>query len=346
VHSLNSSGALLQRQIPGRNILIALSALAVLVVGLIVLGSRQENAKPRYHIRIAVPSFESSALVILAQEMGYFQLEGVAASLEYRLTGKDCLAMVTAGESDLAVAFETPITHAIMEGHPILVLTEVHRSEQNTAVVARKDRAIDGAADFRGKRIAVVPRTNAQFLLELFLHSHLIDLASVTMVEMPITKAVEAVEHGLVDAAALWQPYVSQSIAKNPESFTLFRSSFYSEFSMLAGLRENLDSQEEAILAVMRALMRSRNYFDSHTEQARDLVDKVLKEKGFFVSPVAWPKMDIHLGLSATLLTMMNEEMIWYQNKKKTDKRVRIDMKAVFRARYLKQLSPDLVTYE
>lgn len=48
---------------------------------------------------------------------------------------------------------------------------EVHRSEINAGVVVRKDRGIKSAKDLTGKKIAAIPKTNAEFLLDLYLRS-------------------------------------------------------------------------------------------------------------------------------------------------------------------------------
>lgn len=299
---------------------------------------------PKYRSHIAIPGFQSSGLVILAQEKGFFRDEGVSVTLEYKATGKDCLALVVAGGADLAVVFETPITRSLLEGNKIGVLTELHRSEQNTAIVARKDRGIQKAEHLIGKTIATVAKTNAEFHLDLFLRSHMIDAKRVKRKQMKVGEAVEAVAKGRVDAAALWQPYVSQSVHENPADFVLLKSSFYSEFSMLAGLQENLELHQDANRAIMRALLRAQKYFDNKNNEARILVDQVLAEKGFFVSPTAWDQMDVHLGLSATLLTMFNIEADWYRADNGLSSNVR--MEKIFEGQYLKKLAPDLVTYE
>lgn len=324
-----------------------------LVVFLITLGflgllgyliSGPHSPPLNYRSHIAIPGSQSSALVILAQEKGFFRAEGIYVTLEYKATARECLALVVAGGADLAVVFETPITRSILEGNNIGVLTELHRSEQNTAIVARKDRGIHEAKHLIGKTIATVSESNAEFHLDLFLRSNMIDARKVKRKPMSISEAVEAVAKGRVDAAALWQPYVSQSVHANPANFVLLKSSFYSEFSMLAGLHENLESQRDANLAILRALLRAQKYFDNKNNEAKILVDGVLAAEGFFVSPAAWDQMDVHLGLSATLLTMFNIEADWYRADNGLSSNMK--MEKTFDGQYLKNLAPDLVTYE
>lgn len=337
----------LHRQLEARSLIRATGFIfALLVVGGWFFWTSVSSTPLRYRTRIAIPGFQSSGLVILAYERGYFRQEGLDVSLQYRATGKDCLDLVLAGKADLAVAFETPITHALIEGHPVVILTELHRSEQNTAVVTRADRSIHSAAQLIGKKVAAVAKTNAEFHLDLFLRSNLVDANQVKLLQMPIARVVEAVVQGTVDAAALWEPYVSQALGDHPERFSLLKSSFYSEFSMVAGLRENLDGQQETSYAFLRALIRADQDFNEHEAEARAIVEAALERQKFFVSRTAWDRMDIHLGLSSTLLTMIIEEANWYRSKNKQPEIARSQIKSALQGRFLKSLAPHMVTYE
>jgi NitT/TauT family transport system substrate-binding protein len=322
-----------------------LSAILVIAAATAFILILKPSEKPnQYHSRIAVPGFQSSALVILAQEKGFFKEQGVDVSLEYKATGRDCLALAVSGQADLAVVFETPIIRSILEGNEISVLTELHRSENNTAVVARKDRGIENIDDLTGKTVATVAKTNAEFHLDLYLRSHMIDPAKVRIKQMKIDEAVKAVASGEVDGAALWEPYVSQAIHDNPEKFTLLKSSFYSEFSMLAGLRSSLEKKEKESKAILRALIQAKEYFENHNAEARAVVDAKLSEKNFFVSKTAWDQTDIHIGLSSTLLTMFDVEGKWYRSM--GDLSEPGHLKNIFFAEYLKELAPEMVTHE
>jgi ABC-type nitrate/sulfonate/bicarbonate transport system substrate-binding protein len=318
---------------------------AALLVAAVTLWFLRPQHKPiEFKSHIAIPGFQSSALVILAHEKGFFRDEGVEVTLEYKATGKDCLALVVAGKADLAVVFETPIVRSLLEGNKISVLTEIHRSEFNTAIVARKDRHIAHANDLMGKTVATTAKTNAEFHLDLYLRSHMVNPAKVKERQMPVGDAVRAVAAGEVDAAALWQPYVSQAIHDNPADFILLRSSFYSEFSMLAGMQEALQNKKDVSLALLRALLKAREYFETENREARAIVERILTEKNFFVSPTAWDQMDIQMGLSATLLTMFNVEADWYREQGDQSGIRKLDN--IFAAAYLKEIAPELVTYE
>jgi ABC-type nitrate/sulfonate/bicarbonate transport system substrate-binding protein len=315
-----------------------------LVLGMRFFPRERETPPARFQARIAVPVFQSSALVLLADHLGYFREEGVDARFEYRPTGRECLDLALKGQADFAVVYETPVVHAALAGNRISILTELHRSEGNTAVVARKDRGIRDATSLRGKTIATVPKTNAEFLLDLYLRSHLIDSSAVRVVPMTVLQAVEAVQKGRVDAAALWEPYVSTAISLDPGSFERLRSSYYSEFSVLAARRDQVDALSEETGAVLRALGNAGAFYQRDPRRAQSVVDGLLRNRNVLPSELAWKDIDIHLGMSATLLTMLNQEARWYGHRRASTRR--LDLKPLLQAQYLRDVAPQWVTFE
>ncbi len=298
----------------------------------------------RHRVRLAVPGFQSSALVILAHEQGFFADEGIETSMTFRATGRDCLDMVINDKADFAVVFETPVVHASLAGHELSIFTELHRSDHNTAVLGRKDRGITRPADLIGKTVAVVPRTNAEFLLDLLLRSHLIDPARVTVVKSSIAQVLDDLKSGQIDAAAFWEPYLGQALATDKVAYMRFQSSYYSEFSLLASLRGNPDVTDDALYALMRSLVRAQMFFQKEALQAQSIVDRKLHSLGFFVSSDTWKTLDVNLGLSATLLTMLQEEANWYRNRSENSSAV--DMRLLLKETYIKAVVPDQVTFQ
>jgi ABC-type nitrate/sulfonate/bicarbonate transport system substrate-binding protein len=298
----------------------------------------------RHEIHLAVPGFQSSALVLIAQLYGFFRDEGIMATVEFAPTGRDCLDLVIRGRADYAVVFETPVVHAARAGAELAILTELHRSDLNSAVATRKDRGIQAAEDLIGKKVAVVSRTNAEFLLDLLIRSRLIDSKALHIIPMSASEAVDALVSGAVDAAALWEPYLSQAIANDPGAFELLRSSYYTEFSMLVGLRGAVEGDRDSALALLRALKKAEDYLLANGKGARAAVDKFLVENGFFVSQATWERTYVHLGLSATLLTMLEEELAWHNERAGTPHRTL--MRQLLRSHYLAAVAPRTVTYK
>ncbi len=342
----SSSGASLQYPNLRYKIRVLTAVMATLCIAIITLiyFRQLKQATTRQHMVIAVPGFQSSALIILAHSMEYFQKQGLDVDLEFRSTGFECLQMVLQGKADLAVAYETPITNASTVGHQLEVLTEIHHSDANTAIVVKKVTADASLPDLIGRKIGFVPKTNAEFLLELYFNTHMYDLKKSRLKEYKISELVLALKSGEVDAAALWEPYVSMVMNENPNNFTILRTSFYTEFSMVVGLREKIDHDQGRAEAVLKALLQAQNYFDQRPDEAQAAVDKVLVNHSYYVASQPWKQMTVQLGLSHTLLTMLEQESKWSQIKSGTTNS--IPMKTILQGNILKTLAPDRVTFE
>jgi len=319
------------------------AAAITLALAAIALAWAPTRRGPLKEISLCTPGFQSSALVLLAAEKSYFDQEGLKVNLQFRDTGRDCLALLLGGKVDFAVSFETPVVHATLQGHRLAVLTELHRSEENTAIIFRKDRRIRTGRDLIGKRIGVLPNTTGEFLVELFLRSHMIDQSRVKIRSFTQDELVTALKKGQVDAAGLWEPLITNLRTESPAIFGKFGFSFYTEFSTVVGVRSRLEEQPELGRALLKALALSHWEYRRDTKGSQALVDEFLKEKGYAVYPENWDRVHVHLGLSATLLTMLNEEANWYQSRNKGE---RLDLSVLLEGRLLREIAPTLVTYQ
>jgi ABC-type nitrate/sulfonate/bicarbonate transport system substrate-binding protein len=164
-------------------------------------------------------------------------------------------------------------------------------------------------------------------------------------VQAPTEKIVAMLESGKIDAAGLWEPFLSQLMASGgPEVFGRYETSFYSEFSVLSGYYDYVSQNQKVMLQVLRAIDRAHEFYLKNAPEAQAAVDGNLSEHNAPIRPETWSEIDLHLGLSATLLTMLNEEAKWYQNQDKSSSP--IDAKSALRGDLLRQVSAKTVTFE
>ena len=117
----------------------------------------------------ADPNQAMVSLVYIAEAQGYFRDENLSVTYKKFTSGRDAMHSVLAGEADVGVATEFPFANNLLQGKPLRILGTLYRTNLNDAVVARRDRGIQGAADLAGKRIGVTPNTNSEFMLSTML---------------------------------------------------------------------------------------------------------------------------------------------------------------------------------
>jgi len=297
-----------------RMIVICIGA-AVVTASVIWFGwYRSRLSPPLAKVRIAAPLLPGSALLLLAQEQGFFRGHGLEVQLTLRATGKDCLDLLLAHEVDLAQVYITPIAAATAQGHRLEIFTELHHAERSTAMVIRRDR-IANEGDLGGKRIGFHPGTSTAFLLDLMLATATSFRKAVSKIPMPADEIAKTLREGGLDAGVLWEPYVSMLVAEAPATFAAFYCPFYTEFSLLVGLADGLPQQHEVLHRVLASLIDAEEFAQREPARVQTLLRTTLGEHGLGVPNLHWDQYFWELGLSATLMTMLEQESAWVKNQ-------------------------------
>ena len=284
------------------------------------------------------------ALIYVAETKGYFEDEGLDVIYQTFATGRDALASVIRGETDVATVFETPVVLRVSEGAELGVVTSLHASTRNTALIARRDRGIERPEDLRGKRIAVTKNTNGEFFLFLYLTSQGIELSDVTIVDTPPYEIVDALSAGKVDAAATWNTHLYDARqAFAPDEAVVFVSDVYTGISMLAAKREFIDARRPALRKMLRALVRAERFLRQNEDEAVDIVIRRFPERSAETIRGVWDDFEPQLRLDNVLLSVLEREAEWFISGGKLQPPV-ADFRSVIVTDILGEVKPVAVT--
>jgi NitT/TauT family transport system substrate-binding protein len=252
------------------------------------------------------------SLVYIADAEGYFRDEGLDVSYRKFKSGKDALADVVAGNADVATVYQTPVVADIVGGKPIRVLTTLHRSSKNTALVARKDRGINSLADLRGKRIAATRGTYQAKLLTMMLEDEGIGPGNASVVDMYHQDMLAALADGAVDAAITRWPYIGYAQEQSPPGSTVVLSSpFYSEASLLAASQQAVEKKQVALFRLMRALVSAQDFVARDNDKAFSVAISHWSRLATGDDRKIWDQIQLQLRLDNTLLQSMQSEAAW-----------------------------------
>lgn len=292
-------------------LLVTISVVTVVAVALFVKGP--DLVEKLIMADATQPVF---ALVYIADAKGYFSEEGVEISYLSFTSGRDALASVVGGDADVATVFETPIVLSTSKSEPVRVLSTLHTSNRNTAIVARRDLGIDNPVDLRGKRIGVTFNTNGEFFLSQFLINEGIGLETVELVDLPPNGMAEALANGDVAAIASWAPHTfSAQRTITSGDANVFHSTAYTEISVLAVLTETIARKEEALIRMLRALIRAEKFIASNEEDSIAIVAKRLSGQSEQDVRAAWANFRAELRLNNVLLSVLSQEGAWLSER-------------------------------
>lgn len=253
------------------------------------------------------------SLLYIADAQGYFKEEGLEVEYRKFSSGKDALNSVLSGESDVATVFSTPVVLAALSGQPVKVLSTLHRSDKNTAIVARRDRKIEHMADLRGKHIGVTRNTNADFMLSVALEAEGIPAKAVKISDIPPPRIAAALKSGEVDAIATWSPHVSAARGEFPTKATVtLTTPLYTEFSLLATTSERTESKKFALQRLIRALVRAETYIATHNDEALGIAINHLSDQPPDSLRAQWQNTRFTLRIGNVLLESLKQEADWF----------------------------------
>ncbi len=295
-------------------------------------------------ITIAEAHQPAFALLYIAQENGYFEDESLQVNYRRFTSGRDALEDVLQGHADLATVYETPVVLQTMKGKDIRLLSTLHKSTKNTALLALRKTGIHNPKDLKGKSIGVPFNTNAQFFLSLFLQDQGVDLTDVTFIDSNPQDLNKMLLSGEVDGIAIWNPYFESIKNKFKKSEVVtFNSDVYTEMSVMATLGNTASTKGLAIARVYKALARAEQFLQYSPEQAFNLVLKRFNNQQKSDIRNIWPDIEPTLTLDHVLLNILKEEALWFYSQGVVS-RLWLDFETIFYPKYLFEVKPYGVT--
>jgi ABC-type nitrate/sulfonate/bicarbonate transport system substrate-binding protein len=317
---------------------------ACVVVGALACAFACE--RPRERLAVGYMRQAAAALIILASEEGFFRDERLDVTLQVFSSGRDAFRAEMEGRLDAAMVYTTPVLLQASSAPPPRILTMLHQSGLNTAVVARADRGIRTAQDLRGKTVGVPPGTNAEFFLRTLLEFASVGWNEVRVVDVRPEAIVETLTAGRVDAVAAWAPYCDRAARALPPGVAVtLRSDVYNDISMLVTRPEVVTSRRVALEAALRALVRAERLASSDPERLFAVVRRALPEAESTELREQLQRVQLRLGASHILVQNLRTEAEWFTRAGRLP-RSPVDLRSLVVTDLLDAVAPELVTLE
>ncbi len=241
-------------------------AAGALAVALMVVGaSVAARAEP---LLIAYAVWVGYGPLFIAKDKGFFDQEGLDVQMIRIAQGSyedlsdgqvDVVANTVDAVASWAWRFDA-------EDRPVCFLA-LDNSVGGDGIVATND--IQGFADLEGKTVAFNEFSVSQFYLNVLLREAGLRAGDIEPVPMAAVDAAEAFMLGDVDAAVIWEPWLSQA-AKTPHWKLLADSSERPGLIVdcLITKASTLEERKGDMRAVARAWAKAVDYYDAHPEEA------------------------------------------------------------------------------
>ncbi len=249
--------------------------------------------------------------IYVAEAHGLFKEEGVAVKLLECRSGRECYRALTADKVDVATASELVVALGSATRPDMAILATISASSYQIKLVARRSARLSEAPQIRGKRVATVAGSSAQYFLDNWLVFNDIDPKSVTVVPKSPEAIVAALEQRDVDAVAIWEPLAATAAAAlGGEALTFSSPRVYTQHFNLVAARATIARREPELVKLLRVLIRAQRLIAADPAGAARLLAERLHVPQATAAK-AMSDQDFRVRLDQSLVTTMDSQARW-----------------------------------
>jgi len=198
------------------NFSVALGVVLAVVLGLPGCGRRDTE-----EVRIAIGGAEQFIYLpaTLAQQLGFYEAEGVRVKVENFPGGAKSLQSLLGGSADVVCGFYDHALQMAAEGRRLIAFVLILHYPGIVVMAARKSGAIRRIEDLKGAVVGVTsPGSSTHMLINYLLLKHGLAPGDISAIGIGTgASAVAAIERGTVDAAVITEPTSTQVRRRNPD---------------------------------------------------------------------------------------------------------------------------------
>ncbi len=299
-----------------KRVLIAI-AVVVSTIGAIVGGASCSRAPEP--VTVAWSPFESTALVWIAEDQGYFARNGLNLTLRKYDTGAASLDGMLAGEADIAVGTtEFPLVRRAFQKERFRIIGTIDKS-QFVYLVGRKDRGIERISDLKGKKVGTTLGTIAEFHLGRLLELNGMTMQDIDLVDVKTPEEwVSAVADGDIDAIATAQPYAGLARERlGANAFFWPAQSNQPQYGLASAAVDWITRRPDVVRNFLKSLAQAEDYALRNPANAKTIVQTRLNLDAGYME-TAWAQNQYSVSLDQSLVLAMEDEARWMIRNKLT----------------------------
>lgn len=247
----------------------------LLLATLLALLSFARPSGAEVAIKVGVSDWTGWVAWYVAQDQGYFRKYGADVKLVWFANYSDSIAALSTGQLDANSQTWSDTLGPLAKGLPLKVVLVNDNSAGNDALLVGPK--IKSFGDLRGHKVALEQYSISHFVLYTALARNGLKANDVTVVNLSAGDAAAAFMSGSVDAAVVWNPWISQ-IEKSGKGTPLFTSAQMPGLipDLLVAQARSLQAQRKDFVGMIRAWFDAVAFIRAQPERAVSIMSHVV----------------------------------------------------------------------
>lgn len=266
-------------------------------------------------LRLAVSTSPLSAPILIALERHFFQQQGLNVIPTMTQGGHRAMAALLSGEADIATSSEAVVMFNAAKRADIQIFSTFVTSDNDVKILVRSDSRIGAVTDLRGRRVGTIRNTAAHYFLSQTLQLNGLSTRDVTVVNITPEQAAQDLEHGDVDAVAIWEPHGYQILSQLGDRVrALPHDRAYLETFNMVARRGLIVQKAAAVDKFLRALGQAVEFIEANPQASQGIVAAALHQDPAQIRSV-WQDFHFKVGLDQWLLTTLESQLAWAKSE-------------------------------
>ena len=268
-------------------------------------------------IRIDGADYLGDLPTVIAAGEGLFARRGLDAEVRYNSSGKQSLARLRAGETDVALCALTPLVIDRLSDptpggaeDPVILANLLHSTHINRVVVRSDLPAVDLAGTDNDLRVALPKGTNAEFAWWVFTIFQGLDPSRFTVHDQPAHAIAGLLASGEADAAVVREPWIARMRRRGLPIETVDADGRYTAKWVLVTSGRVVATRPRMVRSLLAVY---RDAVELIERSPKPALARYARRVG--VDPQAqrpsWHVLDYDLGLDWSLIATLQQQIDW-----------------------------------
>ncbi len=297
-------------------------SIILVVIGMPVSGCQQQPEKYTgavEMISVGATTQELSTLIWIAEEKGYFEENGLDATVKAYDTGIETKNALLAGEVDVADTVDFVISGLGLEGVDIKVLASIDTAIIDY-IIARKDRGISSLSDLKGKKIGIKRGSSAEYYLGRTLLFNNLSLQDVELIALHPPEMADSIVQGKVDATITWHPHnyhIKKSLGDN--AIVWSAQGGQNVYWVIFSKDEFIQEYPGKVKRLLKALIQAEEFVKYNDLEAKKIMARRVNLDLPYIESV-WSDFHFVVDLPQGMIIAMEDQARWKMDNNLTDK--------------------------